>query len=48
MYNIEDILILVGMSGVALLWAFSLGGALAVVYDTVREPLVGLIKKIKG
>jgi len=48
MNNIEDILILIGMGSVALLWAFSLGGALAVAYDTVRAPIDGLIKRIKG
>jgi len=47
MNNIEDILVLIGMGSVALLWAFSLGGALAAVYDTVRDPIEGLIKRIK-
>jgi len=48
MNNIENILILIGIGSVALLWAFSLGGALAAVYDTVRGPIDGLIKRIKG
>jgi len=48
MNNIENILILMGMGSVALLWAFSLGGALAAVYDTARGPIDGLIKRIKG
>ena len=47
MNNIENILILIGIGSVALLWAFSLGGALAVIYDTVRDPIDGLVKRIK-
>ena len=48
MNNIQDILLLVGMGSVALLWAFSLGGALAVVYETMSDPIDALIKRIKG
>jgi len=42
------VVILAGLSAVIFLWAFSIGGAIAAVYDTVRAPIDGLIKRIKG
>ena len=33
---------------IALMWAFSLVGAAATVYDTVRDPIDGLLKRFKG
>ena len=43
----ESALIVIGMSSVALLWAFSIVAALATVWDTVDDHLEGLIKHIR-
>lgn len=48
MDNMHDIVVIVGLSSVALMWAFSLVGAAATVYDTVRDPIDGLLKRFKG
>ncbi len=43
----EDALIVIGMSSVALLWIFSIAGALATVWDTVDDHLGALLKRFR-
>jgi len=43
----ENALLVIGMSSVALLWIFSIAGALATVWDTVGDHMEGLLKRIR-
>ena len=46
--KMEDALILIGMSGVGLLWAFAAIGALASIWDTFGNHVSDIIEKLKG
>lgn len=43
----HDAVIVVGLSSVALLWVFSVVGAMQVVWDTFGDHLDGVIRRTK-
>jgi len=47
MNNLQDIIIVIGMSSVALLWAFSIVGGLSTLWDTFGEHAAGLVERLK-
>ena len=46
--TLEVLLIMIGMSSVALLWAFSIGAALMTLGDTFSAHIDALLKRFKG
>lgn len=47
MGNLHNIVIVVGLSSLALLWVFSIAGALLTVWDTLGEHTLTLIERLK-
>ena len=47
MDNLQDVLIVIGMSSVALLWAFSIAGALQTLWDTFGEHASSIVDRIR-
>ena len=43
----HDAVIVIGLTSVALLWVFSIAGAMASLWDTFGDHLEGLIERIR-
>jgi len=48
MEALTNIAVIVGVASVALLWAFSLGGAIATVWETLSDHVIAIADKLKG
>ena len=48
METISNIAVIIGVASVALLWAFSLVGAIATVWETLSDHAIALADKLKG
>ena len=48
MEALANVAVIVGVASVALLWAFSLVGAAATIWETIADQAQELIKRIKG
>ena len=44
---LQNAIVIAGMTSLALLWTFALVGALGAFWDSIGDPVMGLIRKLK-